>query len=102
VNVPLTLRDQIIGQLQLEGQQDWTLEERNLIEAVATQATLALENARLLEDSQKLALRERLAAEIIGKIWSSPSTDFILQTAIKELGQALSASEGSISLEVGK
>ncbi len=100
VNVPLTLRDQIIGQLQLEGQQDWTPEERNLIEAVATQAALALENARLLEESQQLALRERLAAEITGKIWSSPNTDFILQTAVKELGRALRADEATIELKL--
>ena len=100
VNVPLTLRDQIIGHLSLEGQQDWTSEERDLIEAVATQASLALENARLLEESQQLALRERLAAEITGKIWSSPNTDLILQTAIKELGRALRADEATIELKM--
>jgi len=47
--VPLILREQIIGQLHLEGKQDWTPEERNLVEAVATQAVLAMENARLLK-----------------------------------------------------
>jgi GAF domain-containing protein/HAMP domain-containing protein len=102
VNVPLTLRDQVIGQLQLEGRQDWTPEERNLIEAVATQASLALENARLLEESQQLALRERLASEIIGKIWSSTNEDIILQTAVKELGRALRADEATIELKAGE
>ena len=99
IDVPLILREQIIGQLHLEGQQDWTPEERNLIEAVATQAALAMENARLLEESQQMALRERLAAEITGKVWSSPNTDFILQTAIKELGRALLADEATIELK---
>lgn len=100
VNTPLTLREQIIGNITLEGQQDWSPEEKNLIEAVATQASLALENARLLEESQQLALRERLAAEITGKIWTSPTTDFILQTAIKELGRALRADEATIELKL--
>jgi len=100
VNVPLTLRDQIIGQLQLEGQQEWTLEERNLIEAVATQAALALENARLLNESQQIALQERLLSEITSKVWASNTIDGILQITIKELSRAFSASEGSISLEV--
>jgi GAF domain-containing protein/HAMP domain-containing protein len=100
LNVPLTLREQIIGQLRLEGLQSWTPEERGLIEAVATQATLALENARLLEDSQQLALRERLVAEITGKIWASPSIETILQTAIKELGRALRADDGTIELKL--
>jgi GAF domain-containing protein len=100
IDVPLTLREQIIGQLHLEGQQDWTPEERSLVEAVATQAALAMENARLLEESRQMALRERLAAEITGKIWSSPNADFILQTAIKELARALRADEASIELKM--
>jgi GAF domain-containing protein/HAMP domain-containing protein len=100
MDVPLILREQIIGQLHLEGQQDWTPEERNLVEAVATQAALAMENARLLEESQQMALRERLAAEITGKVWASPNTDFILQTAIKELGRALLADEATIELKI--
>lgn len=99
MDVPLILREQIIGQLHLEGQQDWTPEERNLVEAVATQAALAMENARLLEESQQMALRERLAAEITGKVWASPNTDLILQTAIKELGRALLADEATIELK---
>lgn len=100
VNVPLTLREQVIGKISLEGLQDWSPEEKSLIEAVATQAALALENARLLEESQQLALRERLAAEITGKIWTSPTMDFILQTAIKELGRALRADEATIELKM--
>ena len=99
IDVPLILREQIIGQLHLEGQQDWTPEERSLVEAVATQAALAMENARLLDESQQMAMRERLTAEITGKIWSSPNTDTILQTAIKELGRALRADEATIELK---
>jgi GAF domain-containing protein/HAMP domain-containing protein len=99
IEVPISLREQVIGSLSLEGRQDWTIEERNLIEAVATQAAFALENARLLEESQQLALRERLIAEITGKIWASSSIDLILQTAIKELGRALRADEATIELE---
>jgi GAF domain-containing protein len=100
IDVPLVLREQVIGQLHLEGQQDWTPEERSLVEAVATQAALAMENARLLDESRQMALRERIAAEITGKVWASPNTDFILQTAIKELGRALRADEATIELKV--
>jgi GAF domain-containing protein len=98
IDVPLTLREQIIGQLHLEGDQDWTPEEQSLIEAVASQAALAMENARLLEESQQTALRERLVTEIIGKVWSSPNTDFILQTAVKELARALRTDDAVIEL----
>ena len=100
LNIPLALRDQVIGEIILEGSPDWVTEDQDWIEAVATQAALALENARLLEDSQQLALQERLVAEITSKIWSSTTPDGILKIAIRELGNALGASEAVIELEV--
>ncbi len=98
LNIPLVLRDQVIGEITLEGNPNWGEEEKSWVEAVATQAALALENARLLEESQQVALQERLVAEITGKIWSSTTTDEILKVAIKELGSALSATEAIIEL----
>jgi len=102
LNVPLALRDQIIGEITLEGGLDWTTEDQGWVEAVATQAALALENARLLEESQQVALQERLVAEITSKIWSSNTTDSILKIAVKELGSALGASEAVIELKILK
>ena len=100
LNVPLALRDQIIGEITLESDAGWTTEDQGWVEAVATQAALALENARLLEESQRIALQERLVAEITGKIWSSSTTDGILKIAVKELGSALGASEAIIQLDI--
>jgi GAF domain-containing protein/HAMP domain-containing protein len=98
LSVPLALRDQIIGEISLEGDADWTEDDQSWVEAVATQAALAIENARLLEESQQVALQERLVAEITGKIWSSTTIESILQTAITELGRTLSANEAIITL----
>lgn len=100
LNIPLALRDQVIGEIMLEGNTEWTAEDSDWIEAVATQAAIALENARLLEDSQQVALQERLVAEITSKIWSSNTIDGILKVAIKELGNALGATEAIIELDV--
>ena len=99
ISVPLALREQIIGQLDMERSEDWSPDERTLIEAVATQAALALENARLLEDSQQTALRERLTADIANKIWASQNIETILQTTIRELGRALRADEATIEID---
>lgn len=98
LEVPLTLRDQIIGQISLAGDADWTPEERSWVEAVATQAAVALENARLLDESQRNAAYEKLIADITGKIWSSTTIDGILQTSIRELGRTLNATEAIIEL----
>ena len=100
LDIPISLRDEIIGQITLVGDTEWTPEQRNLIDAVATQAALALENARLVEESQSSAVREHILAEITGKIWSSSTLDGILQVAVHELGQALDASEATIELKV--
>jgi GAF domain-containing protein len=100
INVALSLRDQIIGQISMTGDSEWTPEQRGLIEAVATQAALALENARLVEESQSAAAREHLVADITSKVWSSLTIDGILQTAVRELGRALNVSEAIIELKM--
>jgi GAF domain-containing protein len=100
IDIPLALRDQIIGQINMAGSHEWSPEQKNLIETIASQAALALENARLVEESQSTAARERLVNEITAKIWSSTNVDGILQTAVRELGHALEASEVIIKVDL--
>jgi GAF domain-containing protein len=100
IAVPLVLREQKIGEINLSAEGDWTPEERSIIEAVATQAALALENARLVEESQASAARDHLLADITAKIWSATTIDTILQTAVRELGRALETDEAVIELKV--
>jgi GAF domain-containing protein len=101
LEIPLAIRDQVIGQLHLSGESEWTPEQRNLIETVATQASLALENARLVEQSQGAARREHQAAEITAMLWATPTVQGILQTAVNQLAQALDLSDATIELKVG-
>lgn len=98
--IPLALRNQVIGEIVASGTNEWTPEQKNLIESIAVQATLALENARLVEQSQYTATQERLTNEIISKIWASPNMDAILQTAVRELGRSLEASEVEIEVSM--
>ncbi len=100
IEVPIALRDQIIGQLRLEGDEIFSPEDQNWLEAIATQTALALENARLLDESQSTAMREKFVTEITNKIWSSPTIDGVLQTAVRELGQILDATEATIELNI--
>jgi GAF domain-containing protein len=115
MELPIRLRDQVIGVLTLEAEPrsetgggaesskvtaDWTQEEKAFIEAVMDQAALALENARLLDETRRRAEQERLTAGIAGKVWASGSVDKILRTALQELSASLGVSEGTIRLEV--
>jgi GAF domain-containing protein/HAMP domain-containing protein len=97
---PINLRDQIIGEITIEGTGAWSPEQKNLVDAVANQAAIALENARLVNETRQIAIRERMLAEINSRIWSSTTIDAVLQTAIKELGRRLDASSASIELKL--
>jgi GAF domain-containing protein len=101
VRLPLALRDTVIGNLTLEtaaGQ--LSPEDEAFVTEITTQAALALENARLLEETQRRAEQERIISNLSAKVWSMNDIEEILSTALQELGDALEASEGVISLEV--
>jgi len=100
IEVPINLRDQILGQITLESNEEWTPEQESLVNAVATQAAIALENARLVRESRQVAMRERMLAEINSKIWSSTTIEGVLQTVVKELGRRMDASSATIELHV--
>lgn len=101
--VPISLREVAIGALGLQKsdrQREWSADEIALIETIADQMALAIENARLLEETRRLAERERLISEITARIRASAQVETILRTAAAELGRALRASEGVVQLTV--
>jgi GAF domain-containing protein len=100
IEIPLTLRQQVIGQLTLEtGAADLSPEDKTFVDAVITQASFALENARLLEETQRRAAQERFLAEVASQVRASANIETILRTALQELSRSLRASEGLIQLQ---
>ncbi len=101
VATPLKLRGQIIGVLGLhtdDPDRQWAAEEIALIEAVSEQMSLALENARLFEETGRRATREKLIADMTTKVWASSELEQVLKTAVEELGTNFQASEVVIRL----
>jgi|GEM_PF-668759 len=94
--IPLMVRNQVIGVIGME-QEDpnhiWTEEEMAIAEAAANRAGLTLENARLLEESQRRAVKERTIFEATTRIGSALNIENILQTTAEELERVLSGSE---------
>jgi GAF domain-containing protein len=104
VVVPLSLRGEVIGALGLhepEGRRRWTDDEIALVEAVADQMALALENARLLAETQQRARRDRLIAAITAKVRSSRDPETILRTAVRELAVALGTDRALVQVGTG-
>ncbi len=102
VLIPIKLRGQTIGNMSVNTTdlaRDWNQDELAMIQATAERAALALENARLLEDSRQRASKERVISEMGTKITGAISIDNILKTAVEELGQAIPSAEVVIQFQ---
>lgn len=100
--VPIKLRGQIIGVMHIKAptnDRQWTESEVNLTEAISERLSLALENARLIQESQRQVIKEQSISEITGKIGSSINLENVLLTAVEELGRTIPGSEISIKLK---
>lgn len=99
LQIPIKLRDQSIGYLEVErNAADFSTDEVSFVEAITLQTALALENARLLQDTQRKAEQDEKVADMTSKFSQAFSIDDILQIAARELGQLPSVSEVSINL----
>ncbi|MEN9562608.1 MAG: hypothetical protein RIR73_852 [Chloroflexota bacterium] len=101
LSVPIRLRGQIIGVMQLSARKEIKLTEDDaeIAEAVAERLSLAIETATLLQSTQHRADIEKLTAGITSKIGSSSRFDTILQTAAQELSRALGGSDVIVQIE---
>ncbi len=97
--VPLKLRDQVIGvvNLRFEGE-TISPDTVSLVEEAADRLALVLENARLVQEAQGLALREQQINLISARARSSMNLESILQNTVRELGKALGSSRAFIQL----
>ena len=93
--IPIKVRDQVVGVLDAykpQGAGDWTAEELEVVETLSDQLGIALESARLYQDAQRRAARERLTGEISNKLQQARDMDGLIRQAVQELQSALGAS----------
>jgi GAF domain-containing protein len=74
----------------------WSKEEILIVEAALSQAALALDNARLLEEARQRAHNEQLIGEITARAQSSLDLETVMKTAVREIGKALGAAKVQI------
>jgi K+-sensing histidine kinase KdpD len=101
LGIPIKLHNQKIGEITVRRKDktdDWNPREKAMLEEIAAQIGLALENARLLDDAQQRAIRERTISEIAAHIGSAHDVDAILRMTAQEIGKAIGNSEVTVHI----
>jgi len=103
LSIPLIIRGQNIGAIDVkpvDEKRSWTQDDIALLEVVADRVGLALESARLLEDAQRRAARERTISAISAQIGSAVQMEDVLRFAVEELGRKMGGAEVIVELGV--
>lgn len=100
VAIPLKIRGQVIGAMEFELNEGDQLDanDLNLIQEVSERFGLAAENARLVEESQRVAQREALINEIGSRLQATNNIESTLTEAARSLSNVLGANRVSIKL----
>jgi putative methionine-R-sulfoxide reductase with GAF domain len=102
IAVPIILGGQLLGVLDVQHNitNGLNLEDVVLLESLANQFAVSLRNTAIYEQAQNHARQAALVNQIGQKIQLSPDVNFTLQTAVREVGQALNANRVTINLDV--
>jgi GAF domain-containing protein len=99
---PILLRNQMIGSIGYEEEDPnyiWEKDRIIVLESVAAQVSMALENTRLIAESQQLAQQEQLISEVTSRMRETLDIDSILQTAIQDIRRSFKLEEAEIRLQ---
>jgi transcriptional regulator with GAF, ATPase, and Fis domain len=105
LGVPLMIGDQVLGVMtvqDVENDHAFSEEDASLLTTLASQVSVAIRNARLVESIRKRAEQQRILFEITEKIRRSVDMDTILSTTTTELAKALGARRAQIELRIGE
>ena len=89
--VPIAINDNVLGVLDVQQNIVGGLkqEDSDLLQSIANQVAVAIQNTRSYSQAQQRAEREALISSINQKITSETSVERALQVAVREVGRAL-------------
>jgi GAF domain-containing protein len=94
--MPIKNRDYVLGGIKISKKKDsspWSAEELGVIQTISEQLSVAVESARLFEETQRKAERERTVGEIAASISAASEVEKVLQTTVEELGQRIGSAK---------
>jgi GAF domain-containing protein len=101
LDIPIAIRGQSIGNLEIEipeGNRQLSPEQQALVDNITQQMGLALENLRLIEETQRSASREQVIREITAKIRETLDIETVLKTATTEISRSFGLAALDIQL----
>jgi GAF domain-containing protein len=99
--LPVAYRNQAFGTIVAHkpvGAGAWTEEEVTLLRTLVDQLGVTLESARLFQDTQRRAAHDRILGEVATHMRETLDMDVVLQTAVREIGEALGITEVQIRM----
>lgn len=102
VAVPIVRRGQVLGVLDVQHNVVRGLgpEDAEMLQAISNQVAVALQNARLFQQTQRRAQREVLLASIAERIYDTADMDSALKVTVRELGRALNRHQTGVRLNI--
>ena len=88
LQVPIVVRGETIGAFNVGDnnlERAWQADEISMLQTIAGEVALAIDNARLIEQSQRTAQREKDIAVAADQIHQSMNLETILNTALSEI-----------------
>jgi GAF domain-containing protein len=101
LTAPVLIHGQEVGRLRLEDanpDREWKPNEKALIEAVAGEVAIAIENARLIEQTERRAQREQTISTITSQIYATTDVRKLLQITAEELRRATGSARAVVKL----
>lgn len=103
IAVPIVLRGQPLGTVEWEMPADvMSADTISLAEDLVNRLAVSIDNARLFQESRIAIDRERLVNNITARLTAQTDVNEILQTAVREIGQALHVPGAHIHLSTGR
>ena len=96
--VPIRIRGKIIGYVDAHKAKDraWTASEKELLHILTSRLETAMDGARLYQDSQEQAERERMISEASARMRETLNIESVLAVAAQEFRDSLGMAETEI------